>query len=78
MIVKFEISCFVLFLIVTVVLTPFCMENPAPNEPNCFEFSLFNSALKKPVMCAGQNAVDHYDQISYIWKILILGLNNIN
>jgi hypothetical protein len=33
------------------------MENPAPNEPNSFEFSLSNSALKKPVMCAGQNAV---------------------
>jgi hypothetical protein len=57
LIVKFEMSCFVLFLIVTVVLTPFCMENPAPNEPNWFESSLSNSALKKPVMCAGQNAV---------------------
>jgi hypothetical protein len=33
------------------------MENPAPSEPNSFESSLFNSALKKPVMCAGQNAV---------------------
>jgi hypothetical protein len=39
------------------VLTPFCIENPAPNEPNCLESSLPSSALKKPVICAGQNAV---------------------
>ena len=50
LIVKFAMSCFVLSLIVTVVLTPFCIENPAPSEPSCFESSLSNSALKKPVM----------------------------
>ena len=50
-------SCFVLSLTVTVVLTPFCIENPAPKDPSCLESSLSNSALKKPVICAGQNAV---------------------
>jgi hypothetical protein len=54
---KFEMSCFVFSLTETVVFTPFCIENPAPKEPNCLESSLSNSALKKPVMCAGQNAV---------------------
>ena len=54
---KFEMSCFVFSLTETVVLTPFCIENPAPREPNCLESSLSNSALKKPVICAGQNAV---------------------
>jgi hypothetical protein len=61
------------------VVTPCLIENPAPVEPKFSKIVSFFSiwALKKPVTCAGQNAMDstnlslNFTQNIRIWLKLI-------